>query len=150
VLPISHRPLRKEDLEAIEPWFDDAATQRWLGDRSWPRRLLGLAELPGRFAVAWQERGEVVALLDIERYGSGSAAIALVVSPAHRGEGIGKAILRSIFDLAGVEGVEQIYGEVEQGNVAAEGLVRAAGFVPANSAASEAAFNGWVLFRRSA
>ena len=84
----------------IETWFDDPETQRWLGGRSWPRRLVALAELPGRVAVVWLQRGEIVALLDIERYGDGPAAIALVVSPAHRGEGIGTAILRSIFDLA--------------------------------------------------
>jgi GNAT superfamily N-acetyltransferase len=107
-----------------------------------------LRSAPGRSATVWLQRREVVALLDIERDGSETAAGALVVAPARRGKGNG-TILRSIFSLAEVEGIERIYGEVEQGNVAAEGLARAAGFAPENSAVTKAGFNGWVLSRRA-
>ena len=41
-------PLTPTRLTAVEPWFDHPQVQRWLGDRSWPRRELRLVgERPG-------------------------------------------------------------------------------------------------------
>jgi RimJ/RimL family protein N-acetyltransferase len=122
------RLLRTEDLAIVEPWFDDPETQRWLGDREWPRRLLRLARQPGRFALLYALTDHPVGLLDVELYEGGKAAVAVLVSPEHRGQGVATSILRSVFDLPQTRGVEEVVGEVEVGNSAGERCVRAAGF----------------------
>jgi RimJ/RimL family protein N-acetyltransferase len=122
------RLLRTEDLAIVEPWFDDPETQRWLGDREWPRRLLRLARQPGRFALLYELADHPVGLLDIELYDKGRAAVAVLVSPEHRGQGVATSILRSLFDLPQTSGVEVLVAEVEMGNSAGERCVRAAGF----------------------
>jgi RimJ/RimL family protein N-acetyltransferase len=116
------------ELPQIEGWFDDPETQRWLGGRDWPRHLLELAQAPDRFAVLFGRPGGPVALLDLDCSEDGTAAIALVVAPAHRRRGIATTVLQSLFSLAETRSVVEIIGEVEVGNVASERLVRAAGF----------------------
>src|SRR5919199_3146484 len=52
-------------LQAIEPWFDDPETCRWVGDRRWPSMMLRLAASPpaehrGQRVLdrrAWTSRG---------------------------------------------------------------------------------------------
>jgi RimJ/RimL family protein N-acetyltransferase len=73
-------PFTVEDVERIEPWFDDLETQRRLGGRDWIRRepsLLGLTvgdEFRGknvtgrRMWVSLDERGGPVAFVDGEMY----------------------------------------------------------------------------------
>jgi len=74
-----------EDVVGIEPWFDDAETQKRLGGREWIRRmpaLLGLTtgdELRGKFVtgrrmwLALDETGAPVAFVDAETYDRYSA-----------------------------------------------------------------------------
>jgi RimJ/RimL family protein N-acetyltransferase len=147
VTRLPHRTLGREDLAAVEPWFDDPATRRWLGGRAWPRRLVELAEQPARFALLWEEDGVPVALLDLEVDEAGTAAVALVVAPEARGRGIATAILASVFALAELAGVHRVIGEVERGNDESGALVRAAGFVPDPAGARDAGFRRWVLLR---
>lgn len=142
---LSYRHLGRDGLPAIERWFDDSATRRWLGGRDWPRRFVELATQPGRFAIVCLRGDEPVALLDVERYDDATAAIAIVVSPEYRGQAIGTTILRSIFDLTELDGVDQVLGEVQQGNAGGERLLRAAGFIPHAGDARDNAFSRWVL-----
>ena len=70
-----------EDVERIEPWFDDLETQRRLGGRDWIRRepsLLGLTVGDGfrgknvtgrRMWLSMDELDESVAFVDGEMYG---------------------------------------------------------------------------------
>jgi GNAT superfamily N-acetyltransferase len=88
-----------DDLRVVEPWFDDAETRRWLGDRRWPRRLLELARMPGRSATVFVEGDAPVALLDVERYADGTAAIAVVVSPSRRRKGLASGVIASLLDM---------------------------------------------------
>lgn len=122
------RPLRAEDLPYVEVWFDDSATQRWLGGRDWLRNLLHLADKPDRFALVFMQLDEPVALLDLER-NADSAAIAIVVAPSHRKERVASTILQSIFALPAAEHLVEVVGEVEQGNIASERMLRAARFL---------------------
>jgi RimJ/RimL family protein N-acetyltransferase len=133
-----------EDVPGIEAWFDDAETQRRLGGREWPRRLVELARAPGRFALLFARSGEPVGLLDVECEGR-SAAIALVVAPPHRGQRIALTMLHALLDLPELQAVVEIVGEVESGNVAGERLVRSAGFV--FDARTEEGFARYVLRR---
>ena len=126
---LARRALAEEDLSSVEVWFGEAETQRWLGDTTWPRRLLELARLPHRTTLLFTQADEPVALLDLERNGDGSASIAIVVAPNHRRRGIASAVVGSLFELDETEEVVVVVGEVEHGNLAGEGLLRAAGFV---------------------
>lgn len=121
------RPLLADDLPTIDGWFDDPETVRWLGGRDWPRTLLRLADEPGRSALLFVHLDEPVALLDVDRDGA-SAAIAVVVAPTRRGEGVARSILQSIFSLAATREVVRVVAEIEEGNTASEGLLRAARF----------------------
>ncbi|HEX4745519.1 MAG TPA: GNAT family N-acetyltransferase [Gaiellaceae bacterium] len=142
------RALSREDLRFVEPWFDDAETRRWLGDRRWPRRLLELARMPGRSATVFVEGDTPLALLDVERYEDGTAAIAVVVSPSHRRNGLASRVIASLRDMPETEGVAEIVAEVEEGNAAASRLARSSRFAPIPGA--EEGFQRFVLVRGAA
>jgi RimJ/RimL family protein N-acetyltransferase len=127
-----------ELLPEVEPWFDDSETIRFLGDRDWVRRALRLVdETPGT-----QYRGRTVlgrdvwivfrqvpvGFLDVERYDDGRAGCALVVAPAMRCQGIGRAILEAVWELPELADVEELIGGVEPENVASRRCLEAAGF----------------------
>jgi GNAT superfamily N-acetyltransferase len=124
------RPFSRADLRFVEPWFDDAETQRWLGGRGWPRRLLDLTQMPGRSATVFVQGDTPVALLDVERYDDRTAAIAIVVSPLRRREGLASRVIASLFDLPEAKGIRELVAEIEEGNSAARQLVRSSTFVP--------------------
>jgi RimJ/RimL family protein N-acetyltransferase len=137
------------DLVSVEPWFDDRETQRWLGGREWPRRLLVLARQSNRVALLYTHARRPIGLLDLERFPDGRAAVAVVVSPEHRGRGVATAMLGSIFDLAEAKGVGEAVGEVEFGNTAGERCIRAAGFVRDVEAVTSERFLRFLLHRDS-
>jgi RimJ/RimL family protein N-acetyltransferase len=143
----SSRPFRANDLQTVEPWFDDPETQRWLGDRGWPRRLLDLARRPNRFALLYLSADTAVGLLDIEMLSDRQAAAAIVVSPKHRGGDIATEILRTVAARPEIEGIDEVVGEIEIGNACAERCLRAAGFVHRPEAARE---DGFLRFVRQA
>lgn len=106
VTAIELRPFTPDLLDALAPWFDDAESVRWLGGRDWPENLLCLVADPPqehrgstvRERAGWVATldGEAVALIDTEIYEDGTAAISLVVAPAHRRRGVGAAALAAI------------------------------------------------------
>ena len=85
-----------------------------------------------------------VALLDVERYADGTAAIAVVVSPSHRRKGLASGVIASLLDMP-EEGVTEIVAEVEEGNAAASQLVRSSRFAAIPGA--EEGFQRFVLVR---
>jgi GNAT superfamily N-acetyltransferase len=87
--------------------IDDPETQRWLGDQEWARRLLRLARQPCRFELLYALADHRVGLMDMALYDRGKAAIAVLVSPEHRGQGVATSILRSVFDFLQTRGVER-------------------------------------------
>lgn len=108
---------------------------------------MGLATEPDRHALVGLSGDEPVALLDVERYEDATASVAIVVSPEVRRQGIGTAVLASIFTHAELTGTELVFGEVEQGNAGAERLVCAAGFALDNEGARTEGFSRWALRR---
>jgi len=87
-----------------------------------------------------------VALIDTEVYADGTAALALVVAPAHRRRGAGAASLAAIGGLlARTRGVDALVGGVEQQNEASHRCVRAAGFVAVPDDPDEEGFINYVL-----
>jgi ribosomal protein S18 acetylase RimI-like enzyme len=106
------RPLVPDDLSVVEPWFDEAETQRWLGGREWPRQLLHLvSQSGGRYAyAAVLDEVVVVGLVDVERYDDSRAAVAVAVAPEHRRRGIGAAMLRALAAQPELASVIELFG----------------------------------------
>jgi RimJ/RimL family protein N-acetyltransferase len=153
------RPFRREDLSQVEPWFQDADTQRWLGGPGWPRQMLDLSTRPlgefrgmtetGRYRwLAWEE-ARAVGYIDCGTYdrwavweggpeGRGvvetvpvpAAAIAYVVDPALRGRGYCAAMVRALIGMPRLRGVRLFAAGVEPANADSIGCLRAAGFQP--------------------
>jgi len=153
------RPFEASKLHLVEPWFDDAETQRWLGGPGWPRQMLNLMTLPlgehrgagetGRFSwLAWEQE-EAVGFIGCGTYdrwttwegGEGgrgvisvipvpSASISCVVDPALRGRG---QCTRMIMELMTQPELAQIClfaAGVEPDNLASISCLVSAGFEP--------------------
>ena len=153
---VTLRPFTTEALDTVSPWFDDAETLRWLGGRDWAADLLGLIANPPREHRGSKVRersgwvassgGEDVALVDAEIYDDGSAAVALVVSPQRRRQGLGSATLVEIgVHFARTRGVTRLVGGVEQTNVVSAQCVRAAGFIARTDMPDEEGFIAYEL-----
>ncbi len=99
----------------------------------------------GRFALVFTQRDDPVALLDLERNDNGTAAIAFVVAPTHRRKGIAQTILHALFAFPETKDLVEVVGEVEDGNVASQQLLRSVGFVLA--ARTDEGFDRYVLRR---
>lgn len=101
-------PLTAKLVAAVEHWFDDSETVRYLGGREWLHRELDLmrdsagVEFRGKIILAryvwivFDEANEPVGLLDVEPYDDGTAGIAVAVAPPVRGQGIGQRMLPAL------------------------------------------------------
>ncbi len=121
------RPLRTRDLREVERWFDDAETQRWLGGRDWPAQSLRLAG-ETRHVLLASAGGDAVAMIDVETYPDARASFAIVVAPAARRSGIGRATLNAVIDHHALSAVTEWFAGIERGNDASRRLVEALGF----------------------
>jgi ribosomal protein S18 acetylase RimI-like enzyme len=138
---VSLHELTLDDLHVIEPWFSDADTRGWLGDATWPRRLLEFAHRwPARLALTATSEGQIVGLMDVDRYPDGRAAIALTVDPSERHQGIGSAMLLTLVRDSDTHGLNELFGGVEDHNTAGLALVQSAGFEQVTDAPDAAGF----------
>ncbi|MCR6633908.1 GNAT family protein [Devosia sp.] len=122
------KPLDASDLPIVEPWFDDAETQRWLGGREWPAlgfRLQG----PDRQLYLALDETTPVGLLDCETYPDNSASFAVVTAPEMRNRGIGRAILSAFMAEPAYSQITRFFAGIERGNVASAALMLRCGFV---------------------
>jgi ribosomal protein S18 acetylase RimI-like enzyme len=118
------------------------------GDRGYPDHLV-MAAQQGRWAFVVMDDDEAVGLVDVECDSDDPsiAAVGMVVAPARRGLGIGRRLLSAVSARPELAAVEQLVGEVEEGNVAAVKCVVAAGF-KCEGAAGDAGFTRYVLHLR--
>ncbi len=152
------RQLSWSDLRLIEPWFDDAETQRYLGDRSWPARMLALGErnvgstfrgqrtLAAYRWLAWCN-GTPVGYVDcgvLDRWticdrGPGgpvvteaisgpAGAIAFVVDPRLRRQHVGRAMLHALLAHPALADVRLFGAGVSPENQGSRRCLEAAGF----------------------
>jgi RimJ/RimL family protein N-acetyltransferase len=127
------------DRDAVDPWFDDDDTRRFLGGTGWVEHSLmhppkPPAEREGRQIVArfmWvaREDGLPVGVVDIATYDDWTADLAMVVAPEHRRAGVCKRILEAVIEHpALVDGVRVMRLGVEPDNVGAARCAQSAGF----------------------
>ena len=115
-------------LPVVEPWFDDAETRRWLGDRRWPSMILRLAAGPpgehrghqvlDRRACIVEEDDAPVGLVDVEVYEDRTAGLAFVIAPDRRGSGLGRRALHAIAAQLAADGIREVFGGAEANNAA--------------------------------
>jgi L-amino acid N-acyltransferase YncA len=134
-------PFSAAALPVVEPWFDDADTLRWLGDRRWPAMALRLSTNPPPEALgdrtasvdrrSWlfEEEGVAVALLDVEVYEDQRAGCAFVVDPRQRGRGCGQRALQALVRHVATTGVRELFAGAEPENSASIRCLEGAGFV---------------------
>src|SRR3954454_20166566 len=132
-------PLTADLVQAIEPWFDDAETIRYLGDRTWAHDALRLDELmaSGRWPeadvverhswVAFDEK-RPVALLGVEAYDNRTASLSIVVCPDARRRGYGARLIGKARDWAGAHDITQLVVGAEPENIASRALLDKARF----------------------
>ena len=166
------RPLKREQLSLMEPWFSDVETQRWLGGPDWPRMMLDIAERPlgefrgaretGRFHwLAWDGE-KPVGYIDCGTFDrwttwemgpeggrvvatieAPAAAIAYVVDPSCRGRGYASAMITRLMVQAELRDVALFAAGAEPDNIASVRAMEKAGFHPLETAPD---FEGIVYF----
>jgi ribosomal protein S18 acetylase RimI-like enzyme len=158
-MPVELRPFGRDQLPLVESWFEDAETQRWLGDQRWPGMMLDLADAPlsdfrgaretGRHQfLAWDDSAPVgyVDCGTFDRWttweggpdGRGvlsvieepSGSMAYVIDPARRRRGHGVDMILTLMKSPALGDVQLFSAGVEPENTASVGCLRSAGFQP--------------------
>jgi len=154
---VSLRPLARQDLPIVEPWFRDPDTVRFLGGPDWPALMLARAAgmvgeefrgavQTGAFRYLAEAGGRPFGYIDcgtFDRctvYGAADApiitetievatgAIAFAVDPERRGRGLGRAMIQALMRRPELAQVELFEAGVEPENAASRRCLEAAGF----------------------
>ncbi len=131
--------LTTTNAETIAWWFDDPDTQRYLGDRIWLYRVIELVQTApgtvwagitvlGRHVWLAHDDDGACGLIDMEIYDDGSAALALVVAPNRRSQGVGRHILTALTTRPELSAVTRLFGSIEPENLGARRCCECAGF----------------------
>lgn len=70
--------------------------------------LDGVKENFSSFVVA-EEKGEIAGAIGLEKFGSVALLRSAVVSPQHRGSGIGRKLVEQALELASDQGIEELF-----------------------------------------
>ncbi|MCX5399815.1 GNAT family N-acetyltransferase [Streptomyces sp. NBC_00102] len=134
---IAFAALDPDDAELIHAWRSDPVIAHEVG--TWPRSLSAVRERVESDLENGDRDDFVVLLPDGTPLGhialtgqdivDGSAAIALMLDPAHRGQGYGTAAVDALVDLAfGELPLHRVEAETHTTNTAALGVLAKAGF----------------------
>lgn len=126
-------PARADELEAVLALLAEAALPRG-----------GVLEHRERFLVA-RAGGRVVGAVGSERYGSAALLRSLVVAPAYRGRGLGRALTGRMLAELRAEGVRSVFLLTRT----AAGLFAKFGFVPVAREAVDPAVRASEEFREA-
>ena len=146
--------LDAELVAVVEPWFEDADTILFLGDRAWIRRELQLLESAagagsgnetseGRDAWIAFERNAPVGYIGVERYADRRAACVLVVDPNARRRGIARELLLCVWERPELAETEELFGGVALENAASRLCLASAGFSLSEEADAEGMLEAW-------
>jgi len=131
-------PFTRSDRDAVDPWFDDDDTRRFIGGTGWVEHSLmhppsPPSEREGRqisTRLMWvaREDGVPVGIVDVVTYDDATADLALIVAPDRRRAGVCKRILEAVVGHPALDGVEMVRLGVEPDNIGAARCAQAAGF----------------------
>jgi RimJ/RimL family protein N-acetyltransferase len=131
------------DRDAVDPWFDDDDTRRFIGGTGWVEHSLmhppsAPTEPEGRRIAArfmWvaREDGTPVGVVDVATYDNGTSDLALIVAPEHRRAGLCKRILEAVIAHPALGDVKLMRLGVEPENVGAARCAESVGFVAESS-----------------
>jgi Acetyltransferases, including N-acetylases of ribosomal proteins len=126
------------DRDAIDPWFDDDDTRRFIGGSGWVEHSLlhppkpptehDGRQISARFMWVAREDGVPVGVVDIETYDDRTADLALIVAPDHRRAGLCKRILEAAIGHPALGDVQVMRLGVEPDNIGAARCAESAGF----------------------
>jgi RimJ/RimL family protein N-acetyltransferase len=127
-LKIKLRDINRNDLPALERWFEETETKNRLGGMlplaRWFENVRILTNQKNYMALT----GEVsTGMVTLETYEDRTASIALLVNPALRNQGFGKAIIRHALKL--LDGCTEVHAHIEQDNTASIRCFGACGFI---------------------
>jgi amino-acid N-acetyltransferase len=91
------RDATKRDLDAVESLLSESKLP-----------LDGVKENFSGFIVA-EDAGEVAGAIGLERFGSVALLRSAVVSPEHRGSGIGRKLVEQLLERAEKDGIEELF-----------------------------------------
>ncbi|GAB3441677.1 GNAT family N-acetyltransferase [Actinophytocola sediminis] len=131
---VSLRPTVPADLAAVTAWEADRDTACWLGDTgpAWHRRAL--SDPAQEHLIAVHDARAVGFLVLAGLAGQEIELRRLVIARAHRGAGLGGALLRAAIDRAArTPGATEIWLDVKAGNDRARTLYASAGFTVATA-----------------
>jgi ribosomal-protein-alanine acetyltransferase len=126
--PLTIRPARKEDLDAISTLEQGCFAKYNLSRRQLQylqqrdTAVFLVAEKDGRLV------GEGIALLRHHKQTISGRAYSLAVDPAFRGQGIGERLMKELVEQLKIRGARRIYLEVEASNTPAVRLYQRLGF----------------------
>jgi RimJ/RimL family protein N-acetyltransferase len=131
-------PFTHSDRDAVDPWFDDDDTRRFIGGTGWvehslmhppsPRTDRDGRQIAARFMWVAQEDGVSVGVVDVATYDNGTSDLALIVAPDHRRAGLCKRMLEAVIAHPALGGVHLMRLGVEPDNVGAARCAESAGF----------------------
>ena len=126
------------DRDAVDPWFDDDDTRRFIGGTGWVEHSLLHPPKPpterdgrqvsARFMWVAREGGVPVGVVDVETYDDGTADLAMIVAPDHRRAGLCKRILEVAIGHPALGDVQVVRLGVEPDNIGAARCAESAGF----------------------
>lgn len=123
------RPTTEADLAAVLAWEAEQDTTCWLGDTgpAWHRNALGDPAQEHLTAVAGARS---VGFAVLARLGEPAVELRrMVVAPPHRGEGLGRELLRAVVARATAgHGATGVWLDVKAGNARARRLYETEGF----------------------
>jgi RimJ/RimL family protein N-acetyltransferase len=137
--PVELEAFVHADRAAVDPWFDDDDTRRFIGGTGWVEHSLMHPPTPpterdgrqiaARFMWVAREDGVPVGVVDFATYDDWTADLAMVVAPDHRRAGVCTRILEAVVDHpALLEGVRVMRLGVEPDNIGAARCAQSAGF----------------------
>jgi RimJ/RimL family protein N-acetyltransferase len=128
------------DRDAVDPWFDDDDTRRFIGGTGWVEHSLMHPPSPpterdgrqiaARFMWVARENGAAVGVVDLATYDDQTSDLALIVAPERRRAGLCKRILEAVIAHPALADVTLMRLGVELDNVGAARCAESAGFVP--------------------